>query len=103
MVLLVGWAGAVTACGGYYEKSDGSGGSGGGPAATTGTLSIASDGADIFVGGAYLGRGGVSTTLIPGSYTVVARRPSNGWICWQRSIAVRAGGGSRINDNTFCR
>lgn len=105
--LLVGAVLSLAACDDYYGDPYGDSTptdrSGGRPVSTTGTLSIASEGADIYVGGAYLGRGAVNTTLVAGTYTVLAKRPSNGRICWQRSIAVTSGRGSRISDNTYCR
>jgi len=69
----------------------------------TGSLSVSSDNAYLYINNAYVGRDSVYYfNIAPGRYYVIAE-DSNGNICWERSTQVYAGKQSIINDNTYCR
>lgn len=68
-----------------------------------GTLSVSSDGADVYVAGRYLGRGSGVISLPPGTYTVTGYSASTGKLTWQTSIRVVSGETSIVKNNTYSR
>ena len=68
-----------------------------------GSLSVSSDGGDVYVGSTYLGRGGGVISLAPGTYTVSCYSASTGKLVWQKKAVVISGKTSVVKDNTYAR
>ena len=58
---------------------------------SVGTLSVSGEGDLYLAGRGYLGRNNRVIKLFPGKYTVYARAPSSGRICWSRTTTIIAG------------
>ena len=78
-------------------------GVGGGSVSGTGTLSVSDDNGELYVNGGYIGRGLAVVTLPAGNYTLYARSPSTGAICWQTGIRIDAGRTTTVRQSSYCR
>lgn len=68
-----------------------------------GTLSVSDDQGHLYVGGNYIGKGSAVVSLSAGSYTLSAKSPSSGEMCWQRTIRIDGGKTTTVKIDTYCR
>lgn len=81
-----------------------SGGSGsGGSGSQYGTLSVSSNGGDIYVNGRYLCRGSGTISLPPGSYKVTCNSASTGKLVWQANTTIVSGKTSIVKNDMWAR